>query len=224
MKYLTIIFLVVLVVNNTALAQPKVVVFNGSNDTEKPKTIYKNLIKLSALEIFSGDISLYYERIVSENFSFEGGLGFTIDDYLEGFFNDSFDNFSSNEDRVSKIGVSTSIGFRYYPFLASEEVYFAPELKYRYYHSDYEFGTNENPVFFKETKTIINPRITVGYVYFFDDKIFVDMFAGLGIAFQNRQDITSVYDNVNDEYVYSLDNGGGPRPRLSLGVKFGFAF
>lgn len=222
MKNLSLTFLVALFFANLALAQPKVVVFNGSNDTEKPVTDYRNLVKISALEIFSGDISFYYERVMSENFSMELGLGFTIDDYLDGLFDDSFDN--NNDDRISRIGVSTAIGFRYYPFLAAEEVYFAPELKYRYYHNDYNVGTDEEPSILKETKTLVNPRVTVGYVYFFDDKIFVDMFAGIGIGFQNRSDVSSVFDNINDEFIYSLTETNGPTPRLSLGVKFGFTF
>ena len=224
MKNLSLTFLVTVFFYNLSWAQPKVVVFNGSNKTEKPTIDYKNLIKLSVLEIFSGDISFYYERILTENFSIEGGLGFTIDDYLDGLFDDSFDNFNTDDNKVSRIGFSTAIGFRYYPFLAAEEVYFAPELKYRYYHNDYNVGTEEQPSILKETKTLVNPRVTVGYVYFFDDKIFVDMFAGIGIGFQNRSDISSVFDNVNDEFIYSLTETNGPTPRLSLGVKFGFTF
>ena len=202
---------------------PKVVVFNSQEETKKEPVIYQNLVKLSVLEAFSGDLSLYYERILKPNLSGEVGLGITLDDYLTV----AFDNTSINSsDRTALMGTSFGLGLRYYPFRASEDFYFAPEYKFRYYHNTYNpnGSTSGSIDVFEEKKTISNFRMTVGYVYFFDDKIFIDYFAGIGVGVVKNSYYDSVYDGNTQTYNYELISTSQPRPRLTLGVKFGFAF
>lgn len=209
-----------------ALAQegPKVVVFNSSANNEKPVVERYNMFKLSLLEPFSGDISFYYERILNQNVSVEVGFGFTMYDYLSLALVDDFSSTSS--DRTSLIGSSFAAGIRYYPFLAGDEFYFAPEFKYRYYHSTFNtvpFG-NEPVQTFEETRSMSNFRITVGYVYLFDDRIFIDYFAGIGIAMIKTSTYVPNYDDVSGLYTYNLEEKRTPRPRLTLGIKFGLNF
>lgn len=199
---------------------PKVVVFNSPEETEREPVNYQNLFKLSPLEAFSGDISFYYERIFRENVSGEVGIGLTTSDYLSIFTDDI--NIS---DRVSKIGNSFGLGLRYYPFRASEDFYFAPELKYRYYHNSFIPEGYENSQFLDEKKSITNFRITFGYVYFFDDKIFVDYFGGLGLASVKETSYGDpIYDGNTQTYSYELSTTNQVKAKLTLGLKFGFVF
>jgi hypothetical protein len=216
---------IILVISTTINAQegPKVVVFNSSTSEEKSTVERYNMFKISLLEPFSGDISFYYERVFTQNISGEIGLGFTIDDYLSLAFADAFE---SSDERTPLIGTSFGAGLRYYPFLAGDEFYFAPEFKYRYYHSTIStYETTSAPsVQLEESKSMSNFRITVGYVYLFDDRIFIDYFAGIGIAMIKTAEYNIEYDSVTGEYDYNLVEKRVPKPRLTLGIKFGLNF
>ena len=210
---------------------PKVVVFNTSeNAKDSEPSYYNNLIKLSILEAFSGDIAFYYERIIKPNMSAEVGLGLTVSDYLT-IMLDNLEETANNlaSDRTAKIGTSFALGFRYYPFKASEEFYFAPEFKFRYYHNTFTpYNTTtllplySSPLL--ESKTSSNMRITVGYMYFIDKNIFVDMYGGLGLNNVKRKSYSSVYNQTTDAFDYQFSNDNSIKPRLTLGLKFGFVF
>ncbi len=222
MKKIVLLFALLVSVCQIAYSQdePKVVVFNQSEKMEVNNTA-KNLVKLSLLEPFTGDISLYYERVLGKNISAEFGLGMTIDDYMgsvlfedEGFFVD--------DTKTSLLGYSFGLGFRYYPYAASDEFYFAPEFKYRYYHS--EFGGSPFSAPIEESKSRANFRISVGYVYFFDDKIFIDYFGGVGVAANKYSRYTDVYNPNTGQTEFAIVDSKRLRPWLTLGVKIGFAF
>lgn len=199
---------------------PKVVVFNSSTVEEKSIDRY-NMFKISVLEPFSGDISFYYERIINQNISAEIGLGFTIDDYISLYFNDDFNNSS---DRTPLIGPSFGAGLRYYPYLAGDEFYFAPEFKYRYYHSIYENTGTIPAISYEESKSMTNFRITVGYLHLIDDRIFIDYYAGIGIAMIKTSEYEAIYNSNTGIYDYAIVDRRTPKPRLTLGIKFGLTF
>ena len=200
---------------------PKVVVFNQSEQDEVTNTV-QNLFKISVLEPLSGDISLYYERVLGANISAEAGVGFTIDDYFGSIlFEDEFSTVY--DDRTPLIGHSFALGFRYYPFIAADEIYFAPEFKYRYYHSEQVVSPGTTAMQTNhEYKKMSNFRITVGYNYFFDDNVFIDFYGGVGLAMFKYGGYNSVYDSQTDMYTYQFSEVKRPRPWLTLGIKFGF--
>lgn len=199
---------------------PKVVVFNQSDQQERENTV-KNLFKISLLEPLSGDIALYYERVLGKNIAAEAGLGFTIDDYFGSIlFEDEFSTVYDS--RTPLIGHSFALGFRYYPFVASDEIYFAPEFKYRYYHSQEQVSTGSSVQTNEEYKKMANFRITVGYNYFFDDKVFLDFYGGVGLAMFTYGGFNTVYDDQTGEVTYEFGEVKRPRPWLTLGMKFGF--
>ena len=201
---------------------PKVVVFNQSEQT-KPTNTVPNLLKISILEPLSGDVCFYYERVIGPNTSFEVGAGFTVDDFFGSIlFEDDF--FDINSNRNPLIGHSFAAGFRYYPYAASDEFYFAPEFKYRYYHNELIIGSGASQSTLEESRSIANFRITAGYNLFFDDKIFMDFFAGVGLAMNKYQQYESVYNETTFEYDYLLRTIRRPRPWLTIGIKFGFGF
>lgn len=215
---------IIVALSLTGYAQdgPKVVVFNQADEQDAPNPGLPNMLKLSVLEPFSGDISMYYERIVGNNVSLEAGLGFTIDNYFGSIlFNDIN---GSNSSRTPLIGPSFALGLRYYPFVASEEFYFAPELKYRYYHWTRELAFGNGTDTREESTRMVNYRVTVGYQFFFDDKIFIDYYAGVGLALYKFRQYEELYDSNAGIWTNTLEVRNIPRPWLTLGIKFGFAF
>jgi hypothetical protein len=223
MKRISSLMLVMLCFNSLfAQDGPKVVVFNQSSDEDQTVMTAKNLFKLSLLEAFSGDISLYYERVLSENAAVELGIGATIDDYLGSIVYADDPYTTSIDGSTSLIGRSFALGFRYYPFKASDEFYFAPEFKYRFYHSQTNYGSVSAPNLLESSKNFTNFRISVGYVYYFDDNIFIDYYAGVGLANFHYRGYNSVYDGNTGLTNYVAFDQTRPRPWLSLGVKFGF--
>ena len=202
---------------------PKVVVFN-STESKAPEYLSKyNLIKFNVFEAFSGDFSLYYERILNKNFSAEVGLGVTLYDYFSSLINSNFE--IDNDVYEPLLGVSFSLGGRYYPFRAADEFYVGPEFKYKYYHNNYNYtdylGQNAS---LEEFRTIVLPRLTFGYVYFFDDNIFIDYSAGFGIGKITTGSVESVYDISTGATNYILDEQSRLVPRFHMGLKVGLAF
>lgn len=224
MKKLTLLsFLLLFSMKMFAQDGPKVVVFNAPDSEEEKTFDTKNLVKISLLEPFSGDISFYYERVLQKNISMELGIGVTLDDYIQIFY----DNLEFSEtNRTALLGTSFALGLRYYPFMASDEFYFSPEFKYRNYHSTIQpvSASNQNFDPLEESKNVSNLRITVGYVYFFDNKIFIDYYAGIGIASIKSKSYKQIYNDTTMLYEYTESNTTALKPRLTLGVKFGFTF
>ena len=106
MKKIVLLFALLVSVCQIAYSQdePKVVVFNQSEKMEVNNTA-KNLVKLSLLEPFTGDISLYYERGLGKNISAEFGLGMTIDDYMGSvLFEDEGHGFVKKENQIEAYG------------------------------------------------------------------------------------------------------------------------
>lgn len=222
---LTYISTFILIYNVSAQEGPKVVVFNSDSSTGSSEyTGGQNLLKLSVLEAFSGDISLYYERVLNENTSVEGGLGLTITDYFSAFVG-NFDFQSSDESYQPLLGFSFGAGFRYYPWRSPEEFYFAGEMKYRYYHNNQYINLNQvNEEVYEESLRLFLPRITVGYLYFFDDKIFADLAAGVGIGSARQVNYQEIYDPVSGLTTGGLKESSTLFPRFHLSLKIGFTF
>lgn len=200
---------------------PKVVVFNSQpeEDRNEPSN-YSGLIKLSLLDAVSGDLSMYYERLLQQKTSFEFGLGVTVDDYLSVLMQSANETTTTINYRKANLGYSFGLGFRYYPFKASEEIYFAPEFKHRRYNSTY----TPEAISYHEQKSTSNFRFTVGYVYFFDKSVFIDYYGGLGLGIVK----TTSYDLVTDPNTfinsYEKKTITSPKPTFTIGVKIGFAF
>lgn len=203
---------------------PKVVVFNSSSDN-KPAYLEKhNLIKFNVIEAFAGDFAFYYERIMADKLSLEAGLGVTLSDYFSTFYNSDF-TFDFADDSVEPLlGFSFALGGRYYPFRAADEFYFAPEFKFKNYKNNRYYTDNNNveQVVLESTRWVV-PRISFGYVYFFDDNIFVDYFAGFGIGSVTSNQLEQSYNGVTGLWEYEIESKRRLVPRFHIGVKIGVA-
>lgn len=224
MKKLLIIFTALLSYQSIAQDGPKVVVFNSSENEKREPAYWSkyNLVKFNLLEAFSGDFAFYYERILHENFSAEIGLGVTLSDYVSMFLDD---NFTIDDDNYEPLlGYSISLGGRYYPMHAADEFYVAPEFKYKFYHNNifYQDLTGDE-LSMEESKSMAIGRLTFGYMYFFDDNIFIDFSGGFGIGKIKQTRLAWEVDDLGFQQAVA-ENNSTLGARFHLGIKVGVAF
>ncbi|MBM3185495.1 MAG: hypothetical protein ACKO7P_06085 [Bacteroidota bacterium] len=164
----------------------------------------KNSIKVSVLPIFVGEVNFNYERILSKKISGEVALGFVTDNYLMNFLSET----NSSVANKILIGPSTGFLFKYYPFIAGDELYIDFEFKYRRYRKRY----SQDALDFNEYTERFIPRVGVGYQHFLDEKLFIDFSGNLGLVFQN----TLIFSNESVNKTIKLNFG--------VGLKFGYVF
>jgi hypothetical protein len=217
MKSLLLSVLLLTAISTSAQEGPKVVVFNSTESKEPAQWSKYNLVKFNVFEAFAGDFSFYYERILNKNFSAEIGMGPTLTNYFSLLWNDNFD--FSNETVEPLMGFAFCLGARYYPYRAGDEFYVAPEFKYKYYHNNERYTDllGEEQVMEESWKMAMG-RLTFGYVYFFDENIFIDFSAGFGIGKVTQNNL----DWEGTEAI--LDETSLLTPRFHTGVKVGVAF
>jgi site-specific DNA-adenine methylase len=165
----------------------------------------KHLIKLNPLLIINGDIPVYYERRLKENWAVEGSAGITLKDYLHDLF--YFDpNMPSDvnvvPERKFKPGYSFSFSPRFYPsgiFEESEIFYFAPELRYRKYRSQAlkgeSFNSSFQEDFVDEYRQLIDIKLSFGYITYLDDHVFIEWYGGIGIRAKRQRQAVVLEDS-----------------------------
>lgn len=223
-----ILVVLALVLSLKAFSQdgPKVVVFNSPQE-ERTQMNLHNLVKFGMLEPFAGSFTFYYERVLTENFTAEVGLGLTLDNYFNLLISDNLGNLNSG-DYVSSVGPVFTLGARYYPELAPEDFYVSPEFRFRGYNSSEKRTVDGVLTTFKTPSSYASGRLTFGYQYFVSKNVFWDFYGGFGITAVNfttldSQVITDPSTGMTTTN-YSLIEEGGLRPTLHIGIKLGLGF
>lgn len=217
-------------ISNMAFNQegPTVVVFNSPDAEEEDEYgEHKNFIKFNVMEAFAGDFSFYYERLLHKNFSAEVGIGVTLSDYFGSLISSDFDVFDQSYE--SLLGNSFALGLRYYPNGYFDDFYFSPDFKYKKYNNRFvDFSNGIANEIGKESRAFSVGRISFGYNYFVDDKIFIDLSGGFGIGQLKIVDYTAFndYDPITGNYTTTYEKTELKRlvPRIHVGFKIGIAF
>lgn len=220
MKSIYILCFMLFAFFSNAQDNPKVIVFK-SEDSKVNSSPQSNILRVGVFEIVNGDFSLYYERKVAEKLSLQFGLGVTIQDYFGGLLNDDID-FLLESDVQAKVGHSLSAGFRFYPSGALEDFYFAPEIKYRKYQWDDNTYNGPDPE--TQTRSYAIPRLNIGYVWYYDNSVNFDLFAGFGFAKIKNNAYETTYDPITFQAQTEMTEREALRPRFHIGFSIGFAF
>lgn len=195
----------------------------GFTSTQKEKS-FINLIKINPLLIINGDIPIYFEHIVSEHLTIEGGIGITQYDYLYYSLHPEY-SLTSEITRTANIGVSIRASVRFYPssyIKPLEDYYIGPEIRFKYYNTEVTCGSKITP--HSERRTHIDFKISGGYIYYISDRVAIDIYGGIGLR---KIMLTRVYctddqgNLANDGYPETKDNLA---PVIALGFKIGFGF
>jgi len=174
----------------------------------KDKVEYTRLIKINPILFVSGDMPIYFEQKLNDVFALELGAGITFYDYFGStysLFEQNYDLF--DYDIYPEFGYSFRTNIKYYPSYILDEWYFGAGYQYKKYFAVLEDrDTNEN---FKYEKTINDIRLLVGYIYYFNDKVFADLYGTMGIR--------------NKKTVIGTSQAFAKIPAVSLGIKIGFS-
>ena len=163
-------------------------------------------IKIGFSSLFRGDFMLGYERMINKKWSVEFDVGMLTRDYSENFFYE----ISNSIEQVSLPGISIAPSVRYYPYIPLTEFFITAELKQR----TYRFITND-AVIGKTThvESRTSPRLGLGYMYFFDEHLKLDVSSNVGFTF-----VKATLDSDPDT--------NGPTPNkfhFGLNIKFSYS-
>lgn len=190
---------------------------------ERESSIY-NLIKINPLLILNGDIPIYYERRIADQFSVEGAVGFTYTDYLySGFV--LADAYGYEEERQYKPGYSLMASAKFYPSnysKALDEFYFGVEIRHRRYNSEVEDCENITiSGWVSEHRSLTDFKFTGGYISYLSDRVIADIYAGIGMR---KRDYHFAYCDGTASTSMTHVRKNDIVPVISAGVKLGFAF
>jgi hypothetical protein len=205
---------------------PNVVVFN-SPENDKEQLDLKTLVKFGMLEPFAGSFTFYFERVITENFTAEVGLGMTLENYFNLALDGNLGNLGSGS-YVSGLGPVFNLGLRYYPEFAPEYFYVAPEFRIKNYNAkEYRTISGEETEF----KTFVrntSGRLTFGYQDFVSKNVFWDFYGGFGVTGRNtgilESSVTTDPLTGISTTNYFIDEDKGFYPTLHVGIKLGLGF
>lgn len=166
----------------------------------------KQQIKIGFSSLFRGDFMLGYERMIKKKSSIEFDIGILTRDYSENFFYE----VSNSIEQVSLPGISIAPSFRYYPYIPMTEFFICAELKqrtYRFITDDIVLGKT------KHVESRTSPRLGIGYMYFFDNHLKLDVSSNVGFTF--------VKSTLNED-----PQNAGPTPNkfhFGLNIKFSYS-
>jgi len=180
----------------------------SSFSTKKDKVEYTRLIKINPILFLVGDMPIYFEQKLTDVFTLELGVGVTYFDYFGStysLFEDNYDLF--DYDIYPKFGYSFRTNIKYYPSFILDEWYFGAGYQYKKYFA--ELQSIDTRDWYNEEKTISDIRIMVGYVYYFSNQVFADIYGTMG--FRNKN--TSLTGSPASK---------SQMPTVGFGVKIGF--
>jgi hypothetical protein len=197
--------------------------FLGFGQKQAPLfTVYKNQLKIGVQEIFMGDLSVYYERILTKEIAVEFGSGVVLRNYLRDFVQET----TPSESRKILLGMSMNAGIKYYPFLPGEAVYLGMDYKVRRYRTQYKTVStsgNETMIFNDYNQKNIF-RIGIGYIYCMDDHAFLDFYSGVGFAGLTNQTMVPQLNPSSTEWEYVKTQTFDVKLHFNVGLKFGYRF
>lgn len=176
--------------------------------SKKEKVEYTRLLKINPILFLVGDMPIYFEQKLTDVFALELGVGVTYFDYLGStysLFEENYDLF--DYDIYPKFGYSFRTNIKYYPSFILDEWYFGAGYQYKKYFA--ELRNIDSGDWYTEEKTISDIRIMVGYVYYFSDQVFADLYGTMG--FRNK----TIGLTGSPATKYQM-------PNIGFGIKIGF--
>ena len=197
-------------------------------DAYEADSVYavRNAIKVDPIQILVGEYELIYERILSNHWSVEAGLGITRRNYLGDPRDYSLDDLGQN---VSiETGYSFTLSFRNY-FRESPEL-IGPYLEVggniRQYDLTYAVIDTSGALTGDEFPD--SRKFTSGYLNFgfqalpMNSNIFADFYVGVAIRYADLRIIRA--EDIHDPATYFYENTQEWRWGFNIGVKIGVGF
>ena len=193
-----------------------------SQDSKSLFTPSKNIVKLGINEVFYGDVSFYYERIISKKLAIEVGSGLVFRNFLKGFFQEVPQSTSEK----MLLGPSINIKCKYYPYIPGESLYFSTDFKFRRYRTQYSTTSisGNNLLTFNEFEQRNIFRFGLGFIQCVDQHFTIDYYTSIGLTGVLNQNIVPLYDQNTNDYTYLKDQFRDVILHFTAGLKFGYRF
>jgi hypothetical protein len=193
-----------------------------SQESKSLFTPSKNIVKLGINEVFYGDVSFYYERIISKKLAVEVGSGLVFRNFLKGFFQEVP---QSSSDKML-LGPSINLKCKYYPYIPGESLYFSTDFKFRRYRTQYSTTSisGNNLLTFNEFEQRNIFRFGLGFIQCVDQHFTIDYYTSIGLTGVLNQNIVPLYDQNNNDYTYLKDQFRDVVLHFTAGLKFGYRF
>lgn len=193
-----------------------------SQDSKSLFTPSKNIVKLGINEVFYGDVSFYYERIISKKLAVEVGSGLVFRNFLKGFFQEVP---QSTSDKML-LGPSINIKCKYYPYIPGESLYFSTDFKFRRYRTQYSTTSisGNTLLTFNEFEQRNIFRFGLGFIQCVDQHFTIDYYTSIGLTGVLNQNIVPLYNQNSNDYTYLKDQFRDVILHFTAGLKFGYRF
>jgi hypothetical protein len=180
------------------------------------------MLKLGTNEIFYGDVSLYYERVLTNKLSLEVGSGIVFRNFLKDFFQEVP---QSQSDKML-LGPSFNLKCKYYPHIPGESLYFSSDFKFRRYRTQYSTTSisGNNLLIFNEFEQRSIFRFGLGFIQCVDQHLTIDYFTSIGLTGVLNKNIVPLYDQNTNDYTYLNDQFKDVLLHFTAGLKFGYRF
>ncbi len=181
--------------------------------------LIQNAIKFDPVQILYGDFRIYYERVISNQFSFQIAAGITRRNYTAGWFDYELDNFGENIDIQTGYSISFSVR-RYFEDLEEPDgLYLDLGINYRTYSKGFAVfdstGTLTGDVF-EDNRNILSASSKIGFqLLSLTSNLFFDIYTGPAIRFKDFQIVRST--DLNDPSAYFIE----PLEEIAFGWDFG---
>ena len=209
---LIVVFVIAFLYGNLAYAQDSKSLFSPS----------KNILKIGINEVFYGDVSLYYERVINKKLAVEIGSGLVFRNFLKGFFQEVP---QSQSDKML-LGPSFNLKCKYYPYIPGESLYFSTDFKFRRYRTEYSTTSisGNNILTFNEYEQRSIFRFGLGFIQCVDQHFTIDYYTSIGLTGVLNQNIVPLYDQATGENIYLKDQYRDILLHFTAGLKFGYRF
>lgn len=197
-------------------------------DAYEPDSIFavRNAIKIDPIQIVVGEYEIIYERIISNHWSVEGGIGFTRRNYLADRSDYTLDDLGQN---VSiETGYSYTLSFRNY-FRDSPELigpYWELGGNIREYKLNYSVLdtagtlTGDN---FADTRKFTSANLNIGFQALpKNSNIFADFYIGAAMRYADLMIIRA--GDIHDPTTYFYQETKEWRLGFNIGIKIGVGF
>lgn len=175
-----------------------------------------NFVRISPTSIYQGDVAIYYERLLTEVFSLEAGVGVLLSYYNDEPINQLLGKADKTFDKP-KTGFSAFLSPKVY-MDDVDEYYFALPIKTRFYPGQI---------------TLIDAAISTGKQWVWDNGLVINVSVGIGIGYQHSLD-DKTYIFKADQRIHYEQGPGLPilddeypdkiRIIVPLSLKIGYKF
>jgi hypothetical protein len=186
----------------------------------------RNAVKIDPVQIIFGDYRIYYERLISNHYSVEFGLGITRRNYTAGWFDYELDNLGDNIDILTRPSVSFSVRRYFEDYEELYGTYVALSGNYRVHAKDISVIDTTGSVVgepFRDERRTLSLIFKIGYQALpLSSNVFADFYTGPAIRFKDYEIVKT--GSINDPANYYTEDLDEVVFGWEVGVRIGFGF